>query len=318
MFERMYQFLNRNKKIIPLLGVRYFFLFILIKLAYVLGIKSLAMFMFKKYSVAVKLYVSNNISYTISNLSKPMEDKKVNQTGNIWVCWFQGEENAPDIVKACVNSIRRHANGMEVVLVTMDNFNKYVNFPEFILEKLESGCVSLTHFSDILRSALLYMYGGLWIDSTSFLTRDIDHDWFGYEFYSIKKKDKGLNVSESLWCGYFMAGNKGNLVHELLYKGLLEYWTKTDAQVDYLLIDYIIRVGYENNTLIKKMIDSVSYNNEYVEFFLKHDRDLLNEDKYREIMKTTYCFKLTYKKRLGLVNKSYGQRFVSDHLCVSL
>lgn len=27
MFERMYQFLNRNKKIIPLLGVRYFFSF---------------------------------------------------------------------------------------------------------------------------------------------------------------------------------------------------------------------------------------------------------------------------------------------------
>lgn len=36
----------------------------------------------------------------------------------IWICWWQGLENAPEIVKACVESIRRNAGGYDVVCIT--------------------------------------------------------------------------------------------------------------------------------------------------------------------------------------------------------
>lgn len=54
---------------------------------------------------------------------------------NIWVCWFQGEAQAPEIVKRCLESIRQNANGCKVVLIDNENIKKYANIPDYIFEK---------------------------------------------------------------------------------------------------------------------------------------------------------------------------------------
>ena len=53
----------------------------------------------------------------------------------IWICWWQGLDNAPDIVKACVNSIKKNAGGHKVVIITDENYKDFVTFPTFIEEK---------------------------------------------------------------------------------------------------------------------------------------------------------------------------------------
>lgn len=35
----------------------------------------------------------------------------------IWVFWWSGEKTAPEIVKACIRSIRRNANGHDVIML---------------------------------------------------------------------------------------------------------------------------------------------------------------------------------------------------------
>ena len=54
----------------------------------------------------------------------------------IWTMWWQGEESAPLPVKLCLASIRRNANGAEVVVLDRDTYRQYVTVPERILYRL--------------------------------------------------------------------------------------------------------------------------------------------------------------------------------------
>ena len=75
--------------------------------------------------------------------------------GKIWMCWWQGEENAPEIVRACIDSVRRNAGGHEVIVVTEENLSDYAHIPDWVLEKVSAGVMSRTHLSD-LRSTVDY------------------------------------------------------------------------------------------------------------------------------------------------------------------
>lgn len=46
--------------------------------------------------------------------------ENIDATSPIWVCWWQGKENMPDIVKACYNSIQKHACNHPVILITLE------------------------------------------------------------------------------------------------------------------------------------------------------------------------------------------------------
>ena len=50
--------------------------------------------------------------------------------------------------------------------ITEKNYKDYVNMPDYIIRKQQSGEIDLTHFSDILRMMLLARHGGIWMDST--------------------------------------------------------------------------------------------------------------------------------------------------------
>lgn len=89
--------------------------------------------------------------YTLCSLPP----KKQFENLPIWVCWLQGEENAPKLVKKCISSIRQHANGHEVIILTENNIKEYIDIPEYIIENAQRGILSRTNFSDIVRFALL-------------------------------------------------------------------------------------------------------------------------------------------------------------------
>lgn len=102
-----------------------------------------------------------------------------------FVLWWQGEDNAPEVVKACINSIKKNHNG-KVIVLSESNYSKYSNIPEYIVRKMEQGKMSLTHFSDILRYNLLYNWGGAWIDATCLLTKPIPERCYANEYFSLK------------------------------------------------------------------------------------------------------------------------------------
>ena len=99
------------------------------------------------------------------------DEKIIEKSDKIWICWFQGIENAPELVKACYNSVLKNYKDKEIIVLTEENYEQYVDIPEYILKKWKKGYISFAHFSDILRIELLSKYGGLWLDSTIFTTK---------------------------------------------------------------------------------------------------------------------------------------------------
>lgn len=80
-------------------------------------------------------------------------------------------------MKTCVESIKKHGCEYKVVLLDKDNFNRYIDIPKNIKDKLDKGLLAIQNFTDYLRIKLLAKYNCLWIDSTIFAFRDIPLDY---------------------------------------------------------------------------------------------------------------------------------------------
>lgn len=52
--------------------------------------------------------------------------------------WWQGYNNAPNLVKACINSVKINNKNHNVIIITQENFKDYVMLPNFILKKLKT------------------------------------------------------------------------------------------------------------------------------------------------------------------------------------
>ena len=190
-----------------------------------------------KDSYIFKVLDELNVEERIYDLSPPelFLDK-------IWICWFQGEENAPEIVRKCINSIRKHSSGHEVIILTEENITDFVTIPNIVLEKYRRGLISKTHFSDIVRLNLLAQQGGLWIDATIFMTKDLDLSlYFKSDFFSLRHSTKtSPSFVTGYWTTYFVyVPRKFELVQ---YTALIinKYIEEYDRFIDYFLQDYII------------------------------------------------------------------------------
>ena len=180
----------------------------------------------------------------------------------IWVCWLQGEENTPPLVRRCIDSIRQHAGNHPVYVLTEENLPSYINLPSIIWEKRKAEKIQSAHFCDIVRMALIYRYGGLWLDATIFCSKQIPDWYFEKEFFSCKNqtKDSGY-ISQYRWTSFVLGGTKGSRFYKLMLDFYFAYWEKENSAIDYLFMDYFIHLSYCERPDIRQMIDSLPENN---------------------------------------------------------
>ena len=187
----------------------------------------------KRHSEILK-YILKKYTYIIEKYQQEDETAENSRKQNIWICWLQGEELAPQLVKNCIDSIRRHCNNHEVILITMENYKDYIKMPNYILDKYQKGIISNAHFSDIIRMTLLRDYGGLWIDATVFCTKDIPNDVFDKVFFSCKSPKVETNYISGLqWTSFIIGGKKNSLFYRYILDFYLEYWKNEDMIIDY-------------------------------------------------------------------------------------
>ena len=187
-------------------------------------------------------------------------EKNINEDCPIWMMWYQGIENAPPIVLSCIQSVIKNRAKHKVIIISKYNIEKYIKLPSHIIEKFNKNLFSITHFSDIVRFALLYKYGGYWIDATylvtspltkvntSFDTLKLNYCWtYNHPFINC------------LWSGNFIATSKNSFIATYGYKALLYYWKKYNSLIDYFLIDSIIYVAYYKEKKFKRIIDELPF-----------------------------------------------------------
>ncbi len=192
-----------------------------------------------------------------------VNDGKVPEERIIWTLWWQGEEDAPPLVKACINSIRRNANGAKFVVITKDNYRDYIQIPDFILEKRDRGIISAAQLSDIIRYMLLQEHGGLWLDATIYVSQPIPEEYFSYTFYSQHTKWAETSwVQHNAYHGFVVGSRKGAKLASFMKDMFLGYWKHHDTLVDYLLVDYLITLAMQEYPEIKEEIDNLPFSSE--------------------------------------------------------
>ncbi|QGU12951.1 capsular biosynthesis protein [Leclercia sp. J807] len=232
-------------------------------------------------------------------------DANSGQSEVIWICWFQGLDSAPELVRRCIDSVHTNSDGLNVTIITDNNFSDYVTLPADIIRKYNSGLIGKAHFSDILRCCLLYEYGGVWLDATIFLTRGLSPSFLNGSFCSLRFKfSEGYgSISNGFWATYFLASEKKGYLIGCVKNVLINYWQEYDMAIDYFLMDYIFSFLFEKDPLARKIILSQPELGEE-RFLLKknmsntYTSELL--DKFKQ--DSVGVYKLSYKEQYRITN----------------
>lgn len=234
------------------------------------------------------------------NYKRPeMPDVPENLVGKVWMCWWQGVENAPEIVKKCIQSVQDRVGKDNVIVITDENVNDYVEFPPHIVDKVKRGIISRTHFSDMLRFNLLSRYGGAWLDATFYCTGNEILDYLRQPIWSIKRPEYN---HASAACGYFAgysisSNDESRWAFRVMLDFLFNYWVSNNYLIDYLTISYSVVLTQKHFPEVKKLFDAIEPNNKYCDDLVKELAKPFDPEAWHKLQENTSLYKLTWKAR---------------------
>ena len=99
---------------------------------------------------AVLQYLENRFGdyYASYDYDAPLPPIASDRSNKIWMCWWQGLDSAPEIVKACVESVRRNAGGREVIIITDKSIHNFLTGFEICIRKVFSRAPTFLIYFD--------------------------------------------------------------------------------------------------------------------------------------------------------------------------
>ncbi len=244
-------------------------------------------------TLKIKQKLEKKYRWKLEEFDKNYVDKERKISNKIWICWFQGMENAPELVKKCYKSVVENNPDKEVLVITSENMGDYVTFPNYIMDKWKRGIITHTHMTDLLRLELLINHGGVWLDATVLCTGQAPDYFFNSDLFFYQCLKPGRD-GHSIYISSWLIGAKTNnkilmATRELCY----EYWKEHNDMIDYFLLhDFmsIVLDKYEDDW--KKIVprDNATPHELLLRLFDQYDEKVWNA-----IKEQTPFHKLTYK-----------------------
>lgn len=242
-----------------------------------------------------KKKMNSRYSYVIHTEKTPI--KKINKTVKsdvIWIVWFQGINNAPDLVKKCYESLQHFLSDKRIIVIDSTNMNQYISLPDIILKKRENGEIKDAHFSDIVRAELLATYGGTWMDATLLLTgNDFPKSFFDSEIFFYQKIKPGSNGDGLGVSSWFIHAKPEQEIIMNTREMLLEYWKKNKTLKDYFLFHYFLSISRDYYESSNRQVPKFSNSSPHL--LLLELNDKYEENRFNDICKMTSIHKLSYK-----------------------
>ena len=253
----------------------------------------------------LKEYFTNKIGTEQIKPKKTFNNEKI-----IWQFWGQGWdfEKLPDVVKISYKSVEKYKKDYEIIHLDMNNINDYLEIPAYILKKVEDKKMGFAHFTDIIRLALLYNYGGVWIDATILLTDYLPQEYFEMDYFMFQRDDNLENKKD--WEDYddfyfswnnemkvrvlnsIIFAKKNNEIIKTLLDMLLIFWEHNDLVPNYFFFQVLYTELIENYYKKKQCkIVSDTLTHELIRVWF----DKFSQEKLDEITKRNNVHKLTYK-----------------------
>ena len=90
------------------------------------------------YMANTYLKLEKKYRYIIKN--DMVDDLKEQKRSNkVWICWFQGYDQAPELVKCTISSVKKHMPDRDIIILTDKNIYQYAKFPKSINAKRKPG-----------------------------------------------------------------------------------------------------------------------------------------------------------------------------------
>lgn len=242
----------------------------------------------------------------MKRLLKEMPEETVSERDKtVWSSWWQGEDNAPRLVKACWNSQRENLpDGWRHIVITSENYKQYISLPKEIINKMERGIIPQALFSDIIRLELLIKYGGMWMDATVLCTGAI-YPIAGLSCPLFMLQYRGKRQEFQGFPNWFIAANKNNKTLKIVRALLYEYWRDYDCVVEYYIFHLFI------NTIVRlepETLRQMPYANAWSALLLGEKLSETYDKKWWN-KHTSYCclHKLNYRKENRLEHSYCGR-----------
>ncbi len=232
----------------------------------------------------------------------------------IFTLWLQGEEQAPDIVKSCFASIRRHCTQPLVILDGKTVFD-WITLPEAIVEKYRAGKIKPAHFADICRVELLHTYGGYWLDSTCYVSAPIPAWITEHDFFVFMAGEK-VHGNYSFIQNCFIRARKGSYLLEAWRAMILDYWLHEDRRVDYFQHQVMFRTLVTYNETAAKLFGEMAQLDQYpTHLYLYEYKDLPYDEKVllKAAEEGFFYQKTSYRDLENIVPGSFADHLVHAH-----
>lgn len=248
---------------------------------------------YKATRKAALLYLKRYIPY-IKGL-KPDEEKSADRPEHAFTIWLQGEDNAPELVKACIRSMRRHL-AQPLVVLDEKNLFDWVDIPDYVVRKWKEGKIGHAHFCDVCRVDLLYRHGGVWLDATDFVTQAIPERIMKEDFFMFMSGSK-IRGSYSFVQNCFIRSRKGNPLISIWRDSILNYWKHENSVINYFTHHLLFKTAVENNPIAERLFKKMPREEQDPthELWFKHLNDQYTEELYHECTKDSFFQKTNFK-----------------------
>ena len=195
----------------------------------------------------------------------------------IWQFWQQGvDENTPKLVKTCFGSVEKYRGEYEVIILSRETLNDYVELPSFVWEKFGTGGFTFPKIANLVRLFLLSAYGGVWLDATIYLTAPIDKNLLKKAFFALQRSETpppdlkiftkfdpiGLSWKPESYArmqNSFMVATPHHKIIDDLISMHLEYWKKEEKIGHYFFFQIMFNRMMQYEEWQKLNCEIVSY-----------------------------------------------------------
>lgn len=229
----------------------------------------------------------------------------------IYTIWFQGETQAPPIVKSCFASIRRHCS-QELVVLDENTVFDYISLPQAIVDKYRTGKMKPAHFADICRVELLHTYGGYWLDATCFVTGAIPAFIQEQDFFVFMAGSK-VHGNYSYMQNCFIRARKGAYLLEAWRAMILCYWLQENKRVDYFQHQVMFKTLVENLPLAAEHFARFPHLDQYpTHLYLYEYKDLpFNPEVFRKATEEGFFYqKTSYRGLENIIPGSFADYLI--------
>jgi Capsular polysaccharide synthesis protein len=146
----------------------------------------------------------------------------------IWMMWFNGLEEAPDIVRACISSWRRRHPGWTLRVITRKNLHEFLDIEKLTGKRVDK--LSIIVLSDIIRVNLLATYGGVWSDATCYCAKPLEEwlpEYMSSGFFAFRRPGPDREFSN-----WFLVAEPENLLIRRFRDRVNAYWREHDLSSD--------------------------------------------------------------------------------------